>query len=203
VKAARIFGILLAVALAAGLLSACQHRVGTAALVGSARISESDLNSYVAQDVKVSRNVDGSTDNPKSDALDLLIVDQLLDEAFKVKGGAPSPTQLAEGRAAYLSSKGISAATYESALTGIGFRKKFADIDIDANVKYELLATAFKDTDGSKTRAYLAHVAKVDVNPRYGSWDASTLNLNNGPAVPSFLTLAPTPAPTATTDAGS
>src|SRR5262249_6941669 len=114
----------------------------------------------------------------------------VLDDAFKTtKGGPPSATALAAARDSYLSSRTETADQLQTQLLGAGFTDRFVDPYLDANAKFGLLAAALGDADGSKTIAYLGKIATIDVNPRFGGWDASQFQLTSAPALPSFLKL--------------
>lgn len=202
-KSGRLVAALALGVLAVGSLTACQSHVGAAAFVGSQRISESTVGSYIGRDAKTTTQTDQSTGqtttvNPKSQVLGFLIASDLFDHVLRATpGGEPSDSKIAAARQAVLTSNNVaSIAQFETIVAKSGYAPKFADLYVDANAKFGLAEQALGDTDGSKVLAAIKKLdVSVDVSPRYGTWDPTSLGVSAGPSLPSFLKLAGTSAP--------
>jgi hypothetical protein len=197
VKAARslkLAGALVVAALAVTGLSACQSRVGAAAYVGSTRISESTVGKYVNRNAtETTDQSTGALESPKSEVLDTLIINELIDRVIASKPSfRPSGAALDAARTTALTQIGApSVAALETGLESAGFTKSFADFYLDEQAKISLLTADLKDTDGSVLfKAVNDLHVKVSVSPRYGDWNETQLSVSTGPSTPSFLTLA-------------
>lgn len=196
-RSLKLAGLLVVATLAAGTLTACQSRVGAAAVVGSTRISESTVGNYVS--LNATSSIDQSTgavDNPKSEVLTSLIINALADRELQKQGAAPSQATLDKARTAALQQIGVaSLSALEAAAEPAGFTKAYASLYLDESAKINIIENDLKDTDGSKLiAAFAALHVKVSVSPRYGDWQPSQLAVSSGPSVPSFLTLANPPS---------
>jgi hypothetical protein len=207
VKSARslkLAGVLVAAALTAAGLSACQPRVGAAAFVGSTRISESTVGKYVTRNAtETTDQSTGQPENPKSEVLTSLIITALADKLFQAKdGGPPSAAALDKARAASLTQIGVtSLAALEAAAEPSGFTKAYASAYLDESAKISILQTELKDTDGSiLVKAINDLHQKVSVSPRYGDWQPNSLSVTAGPSTPSFLQLAAAGSPSGVGD---
>jgi hypothetical protein len=202
VKVRRLVSVVVLAALAIGGLSACQTHTGAAAFVGSSRISESEVNRYLSPTAVAYTQQDSNGQpvsvNPKSQVLELLVRQDLFQALFKtLPGGLPSAGALSAGRSTLLSGAGYTnISQLEQTITPHGYRASFAGLILDSNTEATILFSELKDPGDAS--ALLSAVDKlhkpVSINPRYGSWTPTSLAINNGPAVPSFLTLGSTPA---------
>jgi hypothetical protein len=195
-------GVALAVAaLAATVLSACQSKVGTAAYVGSTRITESTVGSYVDRDAAVTTDSSsGQVDNPKAEVLTTLVRTAIVDQIFKtLPGNHPTASELDAARTSVLSQLGISSVTaLENQAKPAGFTTAYATAFIDEQAKIIALTADLKDPgDGTAVaKAIAKQHLKISVSPRYGVWDPSQLTVGSSPSLPSFLTTASSTRPT-------
>ena len=183
----RLLGAVVAAALAATALSACDSKVGTAAYVGGDRITESTVSGYLTPQAVPFTTSTGATIVPRSAVLQTLIQAKLFDRALQDHGGPATPSELAEGRAAIL--QGSTEQEQTAQLVKDGFKSDFVPVYLDSFSREYVLA---KRLNASSSAEILAAVQKlgvpVTVNGRYGAWDAKTLSLGE-PPTPSFLTL--------------
>ena len=186
-----------AIAVAAAGLTACTSKVGAAAIVSGARISDNSVQRYV-QPGAVPYVPQGATTTtpviPKVNVLQDLIYVELFEDALEAHGG---PATQAELNAQAPSAQAIAS---ERALdVSEGYTDDFVDLEVRAIELEGVLAKRVNDPgDGSElTKALTGH---VDVSGRYGEWDDSTHQIAYGATdgVPSFVTLvnpaAATPA---------
>lgn len=193
----RLIGVAAAVAIVAGGLTACKSNVGLAASVGSSRITESAVTSYLTQDAAAYTQTDpttneSSTINPKSDVLGLIIADKLFTAVFKtVPGGLPTTSEMDTARAGILSQIGMSADAFAQSEAKEGYKASYTTYFVDVHAKFAILEDRLNDTAGDGS-ALLAAIDKthlsVRVNPRYGTWQAQQLTVSTGPDVPSYFT---------------
>jgi hypothetical protein len=200
-------GVALAVAaLAATVLSACQSKVGTAAYVGSTRITESTVSSYVDRNATVTTDAStGQVDNPKAEVLTTLVRTAIVDRIFKtLPGNHPTEAELDAARTSAMSQLGISSiAALENQAKPAGFTAAYATAFLDEQAKILALTADLKDPgDGTVlAKAIAQQHLKISVSPRYGAWDPSQLAVGSSPSLPSFLTTASS-TPTAASGSG-
>jgi hypothetical protein len=187
-------------------LSACSTKAGAAAFVDDHRINESDVNTYVVPGFTVAS---GNTQQqqqtpPRVIALNSLIqvelMTQLLDKSL---GGVPSENELAalhdEALATVfgIQQTGEDAdAALRDAVARSGLKETFIPVVVQQG---ELTLAVVKKINAQRQSDIANAVKKagipVTVSPRYGSWSVANAAIT-GPALPSFLTLGPTAAPT-------
>ena len=196
----RIGATVASAALAVAGLSACESKVGLAAVVGGHRISDADVQKYLTRQA-VPFQVPSQSGTPvdivpRSFVLQTLIEDRLFTAALVDTHGLPSNADLA---AAYQQvTQGQTAAQVEQGFTKYGFTPAFAAVVVHRSEYQAILANRVGAT--SDYTPLVAEVAKlniaVSVSPRYGSWDPQNLGVQTGPAagVPDFVTLSPSPA---------
>ncbi len=190
---ARLAGAFGALVLAAAALTACQSHVGAAAFVGSDRISESTVATYVSRSAKITADSNGTPESPMTDVINTLIRAKLLDEALRSIGAYPDPAALATAVATTLTNTGVdSVEQLADTADGAGFTRAYAPIYVDEQAKLMILINTVKDPgDGSAVVAVINKLhKKITVNPRYGVWTDSSLSVSMGPTVPSYLTLS-------------
>ncbi|MBV9594379.1 MAG: hypothetical protein JO147_11380 [Actinobacteria bacterium] len=183
----RLITIAISAALAVGGLSACQTKTGAAAFVGSKKISESQVTSYIEP---------GSSTTAPVHALVLeqIIRVDLLDEVFRRLGRTPSAADLAAAHDAALQqalgvqSTGAAAdADLRSVTAKLGLRPSFDSVIVEA---FELLVGVSNASDSDQNRINgIVTSVKVNVSGRYGDWDSKNLQLVAGPSIPSFIDL--------------
>ncbi len=174
---------------AAPLLSACsgQAHPGTAAVVGGERITTSALQAQV-NDVRAAQNRTGesaaqliqSSPGLERVKLNKMIQAAVLERAAEDAGVTVSTREVEERRKAQLEAAGspgkLEAAALEQAHLAPG--------QLDADARFKLLRDKLFEHYGSQDKALerLAAAAKalhIQVNPRYGVWDAQGIVLGD------------------------
>ncbi|MFN2518989.1 MAG: hypothetical protein ABR604_08120 [Jatrophihabitantaceae bacterium] len=190
-------------AVAAGGLTACETKVGQAAIVDGHRISETDLGSYISPagpspSVLAAAAQAGRGVYPKSQVVQILVQQQLFESVLARNGGVPSNGELAslhdQAAATFLGTQLTGAkldAYITSAQGAYGYAAKYAKallrtIELEAALVVKLKARSLSDLVAAVATLHLT----VQVNPRYGKWDPKTLALG-GPetTIPDFLKL--------------
>lgn len=217
-RLARGLAVLAGLALATGGLTACQTHVGAAAYVGSDKITESAVQDYVARDIptptdSAAASPTAAPSNRKSVVLGYLIARKLFAElAASEPQGPLSTSELAAARLQVLD--GGNEPDVADQEVQSGYTRAFAGLAISAVAEFRALVvrvdpkTVASPTTQAEADALSAAQKKVidsigqlgvkiDVNPRYGTWDPAQLGLTNGPTLPSFLQLASTSSPAA------
>ena len=205
----RLLCAVTAAALAVAGLTACDTKVGVAAVVGGHRISDADVQKYLTTQAAPfqvpSQSGTQVTIVPRSFVLQTLIEERLFTAALvATQGGPPSSKDLDTAKQAV--TQGQTAAQVRQGFTKFGFTGAFADVVVHRSELEEILAARVGAT--SDFTPLIAEVAKlnipVSVSARYGSWDAQSLGMQTGPTagVPGFVTLHPSPASGSASPAG-
>lgn len=199
---------IIGVAVGAAGLTACDTKVGQAAIVEGHRISESQVAKYLtpkAAAVPVQTQAGGtSTIAPRAYVLTTLIQARAyLRLLASTKGGTPS-----EGDIARVTQQALHGITVEQAAQQNDVRGYTLSFD-RLWVRVQILGLALHNASqqGVDVGALIDKlVFPVTVNPRYGAWDKKILALSadSRAGVPDYLTLdgpasalaAPAPAPT-------
>ena len=184
----------------------CRTNVGTAATVGTLRISESDVNRYVTvkgadPSLVASARKQGQDVAPKSEVLQYLIQEQLFRKVLAAHGGVPSSSTLAatqNAAAALLFQTQLTGSALTKALvsglTRSGVRASFAKRYLTVEtLEYVLIKRARLSQFAQLAALVNKSGARVSVSPRYGKWDKASLQLNRAAAIPAFVKLQPTP----------
>ena len=203
----RVMTVVALAAVAASGLSACQSKVGAAAFVGKTRITESDVASYVLVTGAPSATpTPGDTSstaaaNPKGTALSWLLQEAVYTDVLAAtppgpgtKKSVPTDAELAAVHDEALQIQFHASVAGEQAdqqlaagLADSGLEPKFLTLFIRT---FELEQIAIDRLDAKSPADLGAAFAKlridVKANPRYGSWDPSTLKLAQA-TPPSFL----------------
>ncbi|MEO6703906.1 MAG: hypothetical protein ABI140_21480 [Jatrophihabitantaceae bacterium] len=156
-------------------LTGCDSKVGTAAVVGNQRISESDVSRYLGP-----TQTDAGTSRALS--LEWQIREKLFLAAFAKAGGTPTDRELAALHDTAVSSvigQQASGSAGDQTLQGLvsssGLKPTFAATVIRA---FELEIAYAKKINATQEAAVLADLVKqkigVSVNPRFGSWNTAT-----------------------------
>lgn len=174
---------------AAPLLAACsgQARPGTAAVVGGERITTSALQAQVG-DVRDAQNRTGqsaaqliaNTPGLERHKLDEMLRRRIVDKTAKTAGITATEKEIEDVRKAYVDDSN-GAAQFEAKLLGAALTP---GQQADAYLREQVLMTKLKSTYGSaelveRLRA-AAKALHIEVNPRYGAWDAEQLRLGTG-----------------------
>ena len=190
---ARVRLVALAAVLAATAgLTACQVKVGQAALVDKTSISETSVGSYVDADAPAAAS---ATIGAKSFVVQELIKRVVLNELAQSIGKVPSDSDLSSLHDTALSQVFQSTVTgaaadaqLRTAASGKGLKPAFDALYI-RNIE---LSTAIGDYLQNATSAGQASVQKklsdikVRLNPRYGTWSLNNLQVDDT-TMPSWL----------------
>jgi hypothetical protein len=194
--------------LAATALSGCRSNVGVAATVNGHRISESTVSDYVTEQGPTAKGrAQAAAQNttpspPKSIVLQYLVQERVFEEALRVNGGVPTDPQLTqrhdEATQLFLQNPGGTAfdRTLEQALPDSGIHPSFArlyirTLELEDVLVQKLRASSLAELAAAVDKAGVA----VRVDPRYGSWRASSLSIDSSGSagLPDYLDLQPTP----------
>ncbi|WP_374774323.1 SurA N-terminal domain-containing protein [Streptomyces sp. NBC_01310] len=178
-----------ALLLAAPLLSACsgEARPGTAAVVGGERITTSALQAQV-NDVRAAQNRAGqaaaeliaSTPNLERQKLDSILQSRIIDEMARTSGLTATQKDIEDERKAYVDENG-GAEQFEALLLQKG---AMAPGQVDRFLRDRVLLTKLSAKYGNGKLEAPARAAvqalDIEVNPRYGAWDAKQIKLGVG-----------------------
>lgn len=180
-------------------LTGCDTKVGTAAVVGGHRISDSDVSQYLTAASKPFsvQSQGGAPESivPRSYTLTILIQSRLFSAALaKTKGGVPSEGDLS-GVERQLT-QGASEKQQQQQYTKYGFEASFAAVDLRNSALEQVLAQRLGLTNDITPllNAVRKLHAGISVSARYGAWNAKSLSVDSAPndGVPSFIRLHPT-----------
>jgi len=202
-KLTRIAAATLATALVVTGLTGCETKVGVAAIVAGHRISESDLGGYVtpvgpSPTVLTAAAKAGQGVYPKTQVVQMLVQQRLFERTLAKNGGVPTKGELASlhdrAAATFLGTQLTGKALDDSMRStqgSYGYAGKYAPallhtIELEAALVVAISASSLADLTKAINKLHL----KVQVNPRYGTWDPATLSLS-GPSssIPDFLKL--------------
>lgn len=190
-------------ALALGMLTACQTKIGLAASAEGSRLTDSTLSSYVKPGAKPYTDQNsGQQVTPKIFALQNWIDNAIFGSVVTKHGGAATAQELSTARSAVLGTHTL--ADYQKFYGGLGYTKPFAQLILDQSallvVMVERLAhtsaaNAIQALNSSQIGSTLlktinASHPKVVVSSRYGTWDAQRLAVTSDPGAgaPGFVT---------------
>ncbi|MFE7097550.1 SurA N-terminal domain-containing protein [Streptomyces erythrochromogenes] len=183
-----------ALLVAAPLLSACsgETRPGTAAVVGGERITTSALQAQVGA-VRTAQNrseqaatLIANTPQLERTKLGKMIQLRVLERAAEDAGISVTTKEIEDARRAQEGDKGA-AALEQLALQA---RVPLAPGQIDEDLRFRLLLDKLSERYGEEkiieplTKA--SEALRIEVNPRYGAWDAKQVGL--GPADTAWIT---------------
>jgi hypothetical protein len=170
------------------LATSCENRIGLAASVGSARIETADLTAVTARSAAALAATGQTVPANQAAALqrgvlNLLVRDALLEEIGKANGISASASELATERASEAQQAGG-----ESALITQSEQGGVSAADLNVVVREKLLITKLQSKFGSsdstafaKSLTTAAQKIPVNVNPRFGQWDAKNLTIVGAP----------------------
>lgn len=189
-RVTRIAGALAALTLG---LSACSSSVGVAATVGSEKITINRLQASV-DSINAARKAAALPADPKAADLPrvqlrFFILSALLANAAKTYGITISPSDTAARRKAIVDQLG-GEAKLPNALANAGIAKEdfetyLLDVAYEERIGLAVAPNAPTGTTGDQQRGAAvqstvlatAKKFKVSVNPRYGTWDATTADI--------------------------
>lgn len=213
----RALAVTTALALAATGLSACTSKIGQAATVGSHRISQSDVSSYVNPNGPTAAAVSsgGVPPAPKVVVVNLLVQTYLLRAVLSAtKGGVPSATTLASKyhdsvANQYTQGSGLTGAAFDKAfgaqLVADGLRANFLSLLVTHDeLEFALIERLQLKSQAQFAAALKATKLSVSINPRYGAWDPTkgSMSATSGAGLPSFVTIGSDTAVSASPTAG-
>ena len=154
------------------------------------KISETSVNNYLTPAAKPLQSQTGASVAPRTFVLQYLIRNQVFARALD-DAHVTVTDQLLEGtKTAALS--GGTEADLTKQVTGVGLDSTFEPEALRYQELLSLVGTTYK-ADADQGKAANAALAKASghivVNPRYGSWDVSTISLSDlsRTQLPSFL----------------
>lgn len=174
-----------ALLVAAPLLSACsgQARPGTAAVVGGERITTSALQAQV-NDVRTAQNRSEHSAEliaaiPQLDRVKLgaMIQSRILDRMAKDAGITLTPKELQEERKAYDQGNGGTEAFEATILQKAAMAPDQIDRWVRDQVLFAKLNAKYGEGKLSEPASKAASELGIEVNPRYGAWDAQKVGL--------------------------
>lgn len=193
-KARRTLSLVAAAVFAAVGLTGCQTKVGLAASVNDAQLTNSELASYVKPGAKPVKTSSGQTIVQKTFALQSWLLGHNYAAAIVAHGGPVTPAEDAEARAAELGTHQMS--EVEAQFTPYGFTAKMGDLQLFELTQEVILAkrllgpgataqSAIAALRNNKITATRMHGAIQDaaptviVSPRYGVWSPDNLALRS------------------------
>jgi hypothetical protein len=193
--------MLAAAALAITTLAACQTKIGVAAVVNGARLSDSDVSTYVTKKAVPFSGGGGTTITPKSFAVETWIDTVLFEQAIRKHGGAITTAERTEYGG--LATSGTSPDQLTKAYTSRGFTVAMRDLRVRTQADFLLLihrlhpklddSQVLQDSQGAEGNEAAVEIGKlandVFVSGRYGTWDKKTLSLDSSvnAGLPSFV----------------
>lgn len=174
-------------------LTACDSKVGVAAVVDGHRITDSQVAGYLTPDAQPfteQGSNGGSTQIPqRSFVLNVLIQERLLNKVIKrLPNGGPKESDISQEIKTELQGHTPAEAAKLSGV--IGYTPQFVDKWVRDVVLNNVISSLIQQgtVDGHKLLDKLSF--DVTVSGRYGSWDAKTYSLqsNRGDGLPGFLT---------------
>lgn len=205
----RLLTVLTLAVLAAGTLTACQTKIGQAASVGGATLSDSALADLVKPGATPYTDQSGAQVVPKLNALTTWVRNELLKATIAARGGTATTDELNAARSVITDSGVPDQAA--KANRGYGYASGFFEllteqytlltVLVERLAKTSNAARAFNLLESGQANqafssAIVATRTKVDISPRYGSWDPSTLAVtsfakNPHAGAPAFVRFGP------------
>ena len=200
----RAIGALIAAAAAIVGLSACQTKVGQAAVVNGERISDSELATYATRtgptaSALAAAKQQGTPIEPRVQALTSLIQEQVFLNVLRKTGGVPKNSELAalhdEAAQRLLGGQTTTGDAFDALLgkqvKAYGFTDKFKTLVLRAAELEDTIINRTKVTSFAELAAKVnQYPMSISVSGRYGSWDKKTLSLvtSGNAGLPSFVT---------------
>ncbi len=188
----RILTLVTIAVLAASTLTACRTKIGQAAEVAGATLSDSTLAGYVQPGAKPYTDQSNTLVIPKLNALTTWVRNELITAAIASKGGSPTTNELNAARSVIVDA-GVPAQAAKANKSN-GYASGFFTLLTDQYTLLTVLIERLAHTsDAAKAfnllqsgqanqgfvSAIVATKTKVEISPRYGTWDASTLGVTS------------------------
>lgn len=155
-------------------LSACDTKVGAAAVVNGNRVSEQTLNKYLTPKSQPIPSSNGASTPPRQFVLSTLVQIEAYKRVLAAIGGQPSDSDLAKAKDVLL--QGGSEDQLRQNVTSLGLAPSFTDAFLRSQELLSMLRQRL-----SSAAAAAAAVKKADlhvsINPRYGTWNDQSLSL--------------------------
>ncbi|MEU9107273.1 SurA N-terminal domain-containing protein [Streptomyces xanthophaeus] len=179
-----------ALLVAAPLLSACsgETRPGTAAVVGGERITTSALQAQV-NDVRAAQNREGQaaaaeliarTPNLERQKLDAILQSRVIDKMAATAGVFATEKEIEDERKRYVDEnqgeEGFEALLLQKGAIAPGQAERF----LTNQVLLTKLTAKYGNGKLEAPARAAAEALDIEVNPRYGAWDAQQIKLGNG-----------------------
>ena len=192
VRFRRALTVLTLAVLAASTLTACQTKIGQAADVAGTTLSDSALSELVKPGATPYTDQSGAQVVPKLNALTTWVRNELLKATIATKGGPVTTDELNAARNVVIDSGVPTQAA--KANHGYGYAPGFFDLlteqytllvvlierlahTSDAAKAFNLLQSG--QANNAFASAIVAAKTKVDISPRYGTWDPSVLAVSS------------------------
>jgi hypothetical protein len=203
---ARPVAVAAALVLAAAALTACTPKAGAAAIVDDTRISTAEVGNYVTRSGPSPQAVAQAAQQeqqllPRTTVVTYLVQQIVFTRALAAtRDGMPSDSvlnQLHDRAAQTLLGSSLTGAALDKYLLDnvgqSGFTGKFPGLVVRTIELEQALIDRLKASSIEQLAAAVQKTgAHVAVNPRYGTWSAAHLDVEDpSGAVPSFLTLVP------------
>jgi hypothetical protein len=202
VKLRRALTVVPLLALAMGVLTACETKVGLAASAAGDRLTNSGLSGFIKPGAKpYTDQSTGTKVTPKLYALENWIDDRLFTSTLAAHGGAATPEETGAARTAVLGSQ--TPDDYAKFYGNLGYTRAFSELILDQSTTLVILVERLGDLGPSQAidvlrngqastpllQAVNATKPNVLVSPRYGEWDPNRLSLSAEPGsgVPGFV----------------
>ncbi|GGZ48938.1 SurA N-terminal domain-containing protein [Streptomyces subrutilus] len=177
-----------ALLLAAPLLSACsgQAHPGTAAVVGGERITTSALQAQM-NDVRAAQNRSGQAaaeliaNTPRLDRLKLgsMLQSRIIDKMAATAGVSASTKEIEAERASYVEGVGGAEQFEAQLLQKTATAPDQADRFLRDRVLIAKLTAKYGNGQLAAPAAAAAKALDIEVNPRYGAWNAAQVQLGD------------------------
>jgi hypothetical protein len=192
VRFRRTLTVLALAVLALSTLTACRTKIGQAAEVGGATLSDSTLASYVKPGAAPYTDQSNTLVVPKLNALTTWVRNALITAAIASKGGSPTSAEVNAARSVIVDA-GVPAQAAK-ANKSYGYASGFYTLLTDQYALLTVLIERLSHTsDAAKAfnllqsgqannafvGAILATKTKIDISPRYGTWDPKTLGVTS------------------------
>lgn len=176
----RTLAALAALAVAGLGLTGCDSKAGTAAVVNGHRITETQLSDYLApnaQPITVSDGAGGSFGVPaRVFVLQYLIRNQVFPLLLSGTGSSISDEQLSADRAAAIGTLAGDEATLQKQIATAGLKPRFEEVMLRQQELTDLVGKKLT-TQQQLTDAIAKIKDTVSINPRFGSWNESSLQI--------------------------
>lgn len=189
-KRTRTATVTIGLAAASLALAACASEPGAAAVVGSDRISETEFSQQV-QDVLVAQGRPSDANDPAvtTQTMSMLVTESLVHQLAEQAGVSITPGQIEAQLQAYDAQLGGRQQVEQTYLQQYGVAPSQLSDAVRFTLEVEALGKGLDPSGTADTQrasvgeaiAVLSQVLDVQVSPRYGTWDNTTIHLGPVP----------------------